>query len=140
MAVGNQATDDVDHEISGAAMPGMLNLGDVLELVKEGFDNGTLASQQLVGEPHQVVFHVASGFGKDLDAIGLKELLCERFGDIAAVSEDLAIEVFKQGFYRFAVVSIARGDLDIEQLTLVIDHQMEFESKEPVNRGFAPSR
>jgi hypothetical protein len=33
MAVGNQATEKIDHEVSGAAMPGMLNLGDVLELV-----------------------------------------------------------------------------------------------------------
>jgi len=46
----------------------------------------------------------------------------------------------KQGFDGLAVVGMARCDLDIEQLTLVIDHQMEFESKAPVHRGFAPSR
>lgn len=97
-------------------MPGMLNLRDVLELVNDGFDNGALADQQLVREPHQVVFHVASGFGKELDAIGLKESFCQRFGNIASVSEDFTVEVFKQGLYRFAVVSIARCDLDVEQL------------------------
>ena len=45
MAVGNQATENIDHEVGGAAMPGMLNLGDVLELVNDGFDNGARAGQ-----------------------------------------------------------------------------------------------
>jgi len=45
MAVGNQAADHIDYEVGGAAMPGMLNLGDVLELVKDRFDNGSLAGQ-----------------------------------------------------------------------------------------------
>lgn len=44
MTVGNQATDDVDHEVDRAAMPGMLNLRDILELVNDGFDNGTFAN------------------------------------------------------------------------------------------------
>jgi hypothetical protein len=39
MAVGNRATENIDHEVGGAAMTGMLNLGDVLELVNDGFDN-----------------------------------------------------------------------------------------------------
>jgi hypothetical protein len=34
MAVDNQAPDDIDPEVGGAAMPGRLNLGDMLELVK----------------------------------------------------------------------------------------------------------
>jgi len=69
-----------------------------------------------------VVVHVAFGFGKELDTIGLKELLGDRFGDLAAGNEDLAIKVFEQGCYRFAVVSITRCDLDIEQLPLVVDY------------------
>jgi hypothetical protein len=31
-----------------------------------------------------VVFHVAFGFGKELDATGLKEPFCQCFGDIAS--------------------------------------------------------
>ncbi len=45
----------------------------------------------IVGEPHQVVFHVAFGFGKELDATGLKEPFCQCFGDIASVSKDLKV-------------------------------------------------
>ncbi len=45
MAVGNQATDDIDHEVDRATMPRMLNLGDVLKLVNDGFDNGAFTGQ-----------------------------------------------------------------------------------------------
>ncbi len=45
IALGNQATENIDHEVSGAAMPGTLNLGDVLELVNDGFDNVALPGQ-----------------------------------------------------------------------------------------------
>lgn len=69
-----------------------------------------------------MVFHVALGFGKELDAIGLKEALCQGLGDIPSVSKHLAVEGFDQVFHGLAVVSIAGSDLDVEQLTLVIDH------------------
>ncbi len=78
-----------------------------------------------------MVFHIPSGLSKELDAMGLKEPLCECFGDIAPVGKDLAIETLKQVSNGLAVVGIAGCDLDIEQLTLVIDHQMALESKEP---------
>lgn len=140
VAVGNQPTDDIDHEIDGTAMPRVLNLGDVLELVNDGFDNGAFAGEQLVGEPHQMVFHVASGLGKELDAIGFKESLCQGLGDIPSVSKHLTIEGFDQVFHGLTVVGIAGSELDVESLTLVIDHPMQFESKEPVHGGFASSR
>ncbi len=79
-----------------------------------------------------MVFHVAFGFGKELDATGLKEPFCKCVGDIAPVSEDFAVEALKQVFDGLTVVGIARRDLDVEQLSLVIDHQVELESKEPV--------
>jgi hypothetical protein len=72
MAVDNQAPDDIDPEVGGAAMPGRLNLGDMLELVKDRFDPGPQAGQELVSEPHPMVFPVAFGVGPELDASGLK--------------------------------------------------------------------
>jgi hypothetical protein len=72
MAVGNQAPDDIDPEVGGAAMPGRLNLGDMLELVKDRFDPGPQVGQELVSEPHPIVFPVAFGLGPELDASGLK--------------------------------------------------------------------
>lgn len=67
MAVGNQAAQYIDAEVDRTAMTGMLDLGDVLELVDDRFNHGTLASQQLVGEPQQARLHIALGLGKQLD-------------------------------------------------------------------------
>jgi uncharacterized protein (DUF3820 family) len=46
----------------------MPNLRDVLELVKDCFDHGAFAGRQLVDEPHQMIFHVASGLSQELNA------------------------------------------------------------------------
>jgi len=43
MAVGDQPCDQVDQEVDGAAMAGMLDLTDVFELISDGLDNGSLA-------------------------------------------------------------------------------------------------
>ena len=72
VAVGNQATDEVDPAVHWGTMPRMLNLRDVLELVYHGFDDRTFASKQLVIQTHQLVLHVASRFGEELDVEGLE--------------------------------------------------------------------
>ncbi len=81
MAVGNQATQNIDAEIDRAAMSRMLNLGDVFELVDDRFNNGTLTSQQFVAKPHQARLHVALRLGKQLNAVSAQQLLkqCLRY-------------------------------------------------------------
>jgi hypothetical protein len=70
-----------------------------------------------------VVFHVAFGFGKELDATGLKEPFCQCFGDLAPVSKDLAIEALKQVLDGLAVVGIARQCFEVSILLLMEAHQ-----------------
>ena len=48
MAIGNQATEEIDEEVGGAAMAGVFDLGDVFELVEDGLDNGPFAQYQLI--------------------------------------------------------------------------------------------
>lgn len=48
MAASNEPRDQVDQEIDGAAMAGMLNLTDVFELIRDGFDDGAFAEKELV--------------------------------------------------------------------------------------------
>jgi len=90
VAVSNQAAQNIDAEVDRTAMTRMLNLGDVLQLVDDRFDNGTLASQQLIGEPHQSGFHVALRLGKQLDAAGAEQLLKQRLRHIAPVCKHFA--------------------------------------------------
>ena len=39
MAVGNEARDEVNQEVDGAAMARMLDLADIFELIGDGLDN-----------------------------------------------------------------------------------------------------
>ena len=48
MAVGNQATDQIDQEVSHAALPGRFDLGNVLQSVVAGLNNRPFPQQQLV--------------------------------------------------------------------------------------------
>jgi hypothetical protein len=43
MAVGNESGDQMNDKIDGAAMSRMLNLGNVLELINNGFNDHPLA-------------------------------------------------------------------------------------------------
>lgn len=136
MAISNQSTDDIDQEIDGAAMARMLNLRDVLKLVNNRFNNRTLTRQQLVCQPHQLIFQVALGFSKEGNAKVLKQLLCQLFGDIASVGKDLTKALFEQLANRLAIIGIPGCQGEIEQLAMFVDNHMELEAKEPINRGF----
>ena len=37
-SVGNQTGDEVDEKVGGAAVAGVFNLGDILELVNDGLE------------------------------------------------------------------------------------------------------
>lgn len=43
VAVGEQSADDIDQAVDRRAVPGMLKLRNVFQLVNNGFNDGTLA-------------------------------------------------------------------------------------------------
>ncbi len=43
MTVGDQACNQVDQEVDGAAMARVLDLTNVFELISDGLDDGSLA-------------------------------------------------------------------------------------------------
>ncbi len=45
MGVSDEASDEIHREVSRATVAGMFYLRDVLELVVDGFDDESLASQ-----------------------------------------------------------------------------------------------
>ena len=55
-SVSNQTGDEIDEKVGGAAVAGVFNLGDILELVNYGLDDETLAYQQLVLEKDESIF------------------------------------------------------------------------------------
>lgn len=90
MAVGNQTAQNVDSSVDGRTMPRMLNLRDILQLVKDRLNNGSLTQQQAVIQQHQLLFHVAFEPGNELNARGLEQLFGELLRDITFVREHFA--------------------------------------------------
>ena len=71
-------------------MAGMLDLGDVLELVNHSFNNRPFAEQYAVDPFHrQVVFGVGLQFGDKLHPQGLAEEIDQWFRNIAFIAKDL---------------------------------------------------
>ena len=66
MGVSHQSGQDIDHGIDHAAMPGVLDLLDIFDLVVDGFNDGPLAQRQLIDHGHQFVVHVPANFGDQL--------------------------------------------------------------------------
>ncbi len=56
--IGDQTSQKIDQEVGQTAMASMGNLGDIFQLVVDGFNQGSFASQQLVSQGHQTIFHV----------------------------------------------------------------------------------
>lgn len=83
VTIGNQTANDVHKAISRAAVTRMFNLRDVLDLVNHRLDDRTLASEHLVIQSHQMVLHIASRFGKELNIKGFEQLLSELRADVA---------------------------------------------------------
>ncbi|BAY54145.1 hypothetical protein NIES2135_09590 [Leptolyngbya boryana NIES-2135] len=58
-------------------MARMLNLGNVLQLVDDAFDNRAFSQHQTVIERHQSLFHVAFELGHELNASRFEQLFGE---------------------------------------------------------------
>jgi len=57
-SVGNQPSDKIDDKVGPAAMTGMFNLRDILELVNDGLDDEALTREQLVFKSDESILHV----------------------------------------------------------------------------------
>ena len=114
-------------------MTRMLDLRDVLELVIDTLDNGPFAQQRLVRQREQAVVHVGLEFGDELQAASEK-LLEEGMRAVAFVAKQLAEEVFGELVHRFTVIDAGWCDTTGQQLTAIIDDDMQLEAKEPAYR------
>jgi len=120
-------------------MAGVFNLAPVLELVVNRFNQCPLAQQNLVNQLDQSVFHVLFGLGDELPT-ALVQRLKQGLRDIATVAKKLAQQVLGHVRHRFAVVGVSGCQFEGQQLTLVVDNQVEFEAKVPAHRVLTPLR
>jgi hypothetical protein len=61
--VGNEAADEVDEEVAWAAVPGVFDLGDILELVVDRLNDSSLAQQEAIAGLHEALAHVLAQLG-----------------------------------------------------------------------------
>jgi hypothetical protein len=74
MTISDQAAQHIDNEIDGRTMARMLDLRDILELVKDGLNQSSFAQKELICHGHQAVLHVLSQLGDQLHMEILPEL------------------------------------------------------------------
>ena len=132
MRVSNQTADQIDTEIGKATMTSVFNLGNVLELVDDGFHDCSLALQEFVSHIHQPVFHIGLELGDELDAL-LPKLLKESLRQVAFVPKQFAKQALNQLGDWATVIDVAGGETTRQQFTIVVHHQMQFEAKKPVH-------
>jgi len=139
VTLGGEASEQVDEEVEGAAVAGVLDLADVFELINDGLDESTFAQEQLVGERQEDVAHVLAQFRDEAEALLKEELLSKRRRDVALVAKEASKQTADQAWYGLAIVEIARGEAKGEQLATVVDHHLQLEAVEPADRGLPAS-
>ena len=137
MAISDQTGQRIYKEIDWTAMPRMFDLRDILELIDDGFDDGPFAQQDLIIQQHEAVLHVLAQLGDQLKIVHLSELVHQRLRDVASIAKQLAPQVPGHVRHRFSIVDIARPEMAGQQLTAIIDDQMQFEAIEPAHRSLA---
>ena len=139
--VCDESGEQIGDEIVHRAISGMLDLANDLQLLIDGLDDRPLPEQQLVMQTHQRVLHVPLEPGDQVYAVH-EESLEEILADVSPIGEQLAKQLFREAFVflRSAVVDIARGQLPLHDLALVVDDQVQLESVEPAHRALAQGR
>ena len=74
----------VEHKAGNTAMARMFDLGDILELIVDGFDQRAFSQPNFVGHRHQFVFHILLDFSNELKVL-FKEQIEQSLGDIAFI-------------------------------------------------------
>ena len=132
--VGRQPHHQVDREADDRPVPGVLDLRHVLQLVVDGLDQRPLAQEDLVRDAHYLPPHVAPQLCDQLDSVdekpGEKVL-----ADVALVSEEPAEDPLYEGPVpeRLAVVHIARGEHEAQEVAFLVADQMQLEAVEPAH-------
>ncbi len=120
-------------------MTSMLNLGDVLQLVGDAFNDGAFAQQEFVAQGHEAVLHIGLETGDELNAL-LEQLLEHRLRQVTLVTEQLAKQSPRQLGQQLDIGAMRGRQTATEQFTAVIDHQMEFEAETPTARATSARR
>ena len=89
-------------------MASMFNLGDVLQLIINSFDNRAFSEQDFVREGHEFIFHIFLNLGNELKVLPKQEIK-ERLGNVAFITEELTPNPACHFGDWDAIIGISRG-------------------------------
>ena len=120
-------------------MSGVFNLSHILEFIIDGLNQRPFPQEDLVRDGHDLAFHVVLEFCDQLNAIH-KDFGEEVLADVPLVSHKLAKYLLDKGLVpqRLPIIDIARCYHEVQQITLLVANQMQFEPVEPPHRALAP--
>jgi hypothetical protein len=73
--ISDQARDEMPHASGHTAMPRVFNLAEVLQLIVDGLQAGTLTEPQLIPPPHAPIFHALADLRQQFEPLGKGGLL-----------------------------------------------------------------
>ena len=134
--VGGKARHKVHREAGHGPVPGVLNLGHVLQFVIDGLNQGPLAQKDSVRYGHDLTLHIALQFCDQLNAVH-KEFGEDVLTDISLVSDKFAEDLLDEGFVPqgLAVINIARREHEVQEVALLVADKMQLEAVEPSHRA-----
>jgi hypothetical protein len=83
--------------------------------------------------------HLFAQLGDQVQSLGDQQVLGQWLREIAFVAKKLAHQAFHQLGNRMPIIDIARGQAKGQDLTLIVDDQVQLEAVEPAHRGLATS-
>ncbi len=134
MAVGDEACHQIDNEVDGAAVAGLFDLGDVLEVVEDRLDDRPFAQEQPVDRINRYGPHGARAPGVQSHALLLYELASQGPRHVALLPNEEAKQagrLAQQMGNGPRIVDIARSERIGEQVALVVDDRMQLEPIKP---------
>ncbi len=114
----------------------MFNLADVLQFIVNSLYDRPFPEEYFVMEIHQRVLHIPFQLCHQVYVID-EEHFEEVLADIPSVGDEFPEESLGElpVLQRFPVIDVSRGELPLDDLPLVVDDQMQFESIEPAHRA-----
>lgn len=85
---------------------------------------------------HESIFHVLAQSGHEVKSL-LEKQMGKRSRDVATISKELAPKPFDHGWNRSPIIDIAWRQATGQQLSLIVDRQVQLKTKESPHTRFA---
>lgn len=137
--VGCQACHQVDRKANDGPVSGVLNLSHVFQFVVDGLNERSLPEENAVSNGHDLSLHVTLQLCNQLNTINIKPGK-EFFPNVSLVSDKSTEDPLNEGLVpeRLPVIHIARRDHEVQEVSLFVANEVQFEAVEPSHRALAP--